>query len=140
MENDNELRIFLVDDDLFMLEKTKQQLFNAGHRNTRVFFTGSDFLDHLMEKPDVVFLDYNIGDITGFDILKMIKRFDPDIFVVMLSSQQSIRTAVESLKFGAFDYIIKGDNNDQIIENLMKRIADLRENLKRRMKSRTILF
>jgi DNA-binding NtrC family response regulator len=75
----------------------------------------------------VIFLDHHMDDISGFEVLKKIKRFDANIFVVMLSGQESMATAVDSLKFGAFDYIIKGDNALSRITDVMNRIVAIQE-------------
>jgi polysaccharide export outer membrane protein len=61
--------------------------------------------------------------------LKKIKRFDPNIFVVMLSGQESMKTAVDSLKYGAFDYIIKGDESFNRITDVITRITEIQVHL-----------
>ncbi|MFM1744416.1 MAG: hypothetical protein RLZZ630_353, partial [Bacteroidota bacterium] len=65
-------------------------------------------------KPSIVFLDYNLDSkvrqaMDGIDVLKEIKELDPQIEVVMISGQDKIDVAVNSIKYGAFDYIVKGE-------------------------------
>jgi DNA-binding NtrC family response regulator len=129
MEQAKNFKIFLVDDDAFNLNLTQHHLHELGYTNVSIFKNGTDCLNHLTEKPQIIFLDHHMEDICGFEVLKKIKRFDANIFVVMLSGQESMETAVDSLKFGAFDYIIKGDNAFNRITNVMQRITVVQEAL-----------
>ena len=88
------------------------------------FFTGKDLLDKLHEKPDVITLDYRLPDTKGSELLKKIKDFDERIEVVIISEQGDIETAVDLLKQGAFDYIVK--SND-IKERLLNTINIIRK-------------
>lgn len=126
------LRIFLVDDDLFSLHLYSGYIRNLGYGNLSLFQDGSACLNSLSNDPDIIFLDHNMDNLSGFEVLKKIKRYNPNIYVVMLSAQESITTAVESLKYGAFDYIIKGDNDYERIENVIYRIKGLQEVLKQK--------
>jgi DNA-binding NtrC family response regulator len=126
------LRIFLVDDDLFSLHLYSGYIRNLGYSNLTLFQDGSACINSLSNDPDIIFLDHNMDNLSGFEVLKKIKRYNPNIYVVMLSAQESITTAVESLKYGAFDYIIKGDNDYERIENVIYRIKGLQEVLKRK--------
>jgi DNA-binding NtrC family response regulator len=127
MESAKNFKIFLVDDDAFNLALTQYHLKSLGYKETMLFSNGTDCLNHLTNKPHVIFLDHHMDDISGFEVLKKIKRFDANIFVVMLSGQESMATAVDSLKFGAFDYIIKGDNALSRITDVMNRMVAIQE-------------
>ncbi len=126
-----DLKIFLVDDDTYYLHILEQHLLNIGCQNTQLFENGTDCLDHLQEKPDVIFLDYQMDTLTGYEVLKKIKRFDPNIYVVMISAQDQIKPVVDALKHGAFDYLQKGDNEPQKVKDVLQRIMDIREILDR---------
>lgn len=119
--------IFLVDDDPFFLALLNKQLVNSGYNKIRTFSNGADCLNALNEKPDVIFLDHNMDTLSGYEVLKKIKRYDPDIFVVMVSGQEDIKTAVDSLKHGAFDYILKSDNEMEKIVTVLDKVAHLQE-------------
>ncbi len=71
-------------------------------------------------------------NLTGMEVLKKVKRFDPNIYVVFISGQEDIFTAVEALKLGAFDYIIKGENDIQSIEKVLIKIKNVKEMLNRK--------
>jgi DNA-binding NtrC family response regulator len=131
MEPSKNFKIFLVDDDAFNLQLTRNHIECLGYTDVKIFKNGTECLNNLNFKPEVIFLDHNMDDITGFEVLKKIKRFDPNIYVVMLSGQESMKTAVDSLKYGAFDYIIKGDESSNRITDVMNRITEIQEHLER---------
>jgi DNA-binding NtrC family response regulator len=126
-----DLKIFLVDDDTYYLHILEQHLLNIGCQNIQLFENGTDCLEHLKEKPDVIFLDYHMDTLTGYEVLKKIKRFDPNIYVVMISAQEQIKPVVDALKHGAFDYLQKGDNEPQKVKDVLQRIMDIKEILDR---------
>lgn len=121
----NTKKIFVVDDDIFTSAIFKQHLQNLGYNDITCFSSGTLCLNHLQERPDIILLDHDMGDLTGFDVLIKIKRFDPNIYVVMVSGQEDMMTAIDSLKYGAFDYIIKGDDTTYKITKVMERIGEI---------------
>jgi len=131
METCNEFKIFLVDDDQFNLLFNGNQLAQLGYSDVSKFENGTDCLNHLTAKPDVVFLDHHMDDMSGFEVLKKIKRFDPNIYVVMLSGQENMKTAIDALKYGAFDYIIKGEEVPKRIKDVMLRITEVQAMLEK---------
>lgn len=131
MDASKTFNIFIVDDDPFSLNMTEQYIRNQGYENVTPFNNGTDCLNSLVKKPDVVFLDHNMDTLTGFEVLKKIKRFNPNIYVVMLSAQENMKTAVDSLKYGAFDYLIKGDKEEEKIANVLFRINEVQTLLKK---------
>lgn len=127
-----EYKIFLVDDDAFSLALYEQSLRNLGYQSIRTFGNGTDCLNALIEKPQVIFLDHNMDNLSGFEVLKKIKRFDPNIYVVMVSGQENMQQALDSLRFGAFDYLIKGDNEVEKMHSVLTRIDRIQEILKKK--------
>jgi len=78
--------IFLVDDDVLCLNLYSQFLKQLGYTNVHLFDNGNDCLESLDEfKPDIIFLDYNMDDLNGIDVLKQIKKFNPAINVFVIS-------------------------------------------------------
>lgn len=123
----SDLKIFLVDDDFYYLHILEQHLINLGCSNIQLFDNGPDCLDNLSEKPDIIFLDYQMDTLTGYEVLKKIKRFDPNIYVVMISAQEQIKPVVDALKHGAFDYLQKGDHEPQKLKDVLQRIKDVKQ-------------
>lgn len=120
-------KIFLVDDDAFHLNMAKHILNGLGQNDVSIFENGIDCLNDIHRQPDVVFLDHNMDHYTGYEVLRKIKRFNPNIFVVMVSSQEEISIAVDSLKHGAFDYLQKGLDMPEKIETTLNKITEFIE-------------
>jgi DNA-binding NtrC family response regulator len=127
MKNNTALKIFLVDDDKFCLSLYQLHLSNLGYNDVSLYNTGVECLNDLTIQPDVIFLDYNMDLYNGLDVLKKIKRFNPDIYVVFLSGQENLETAVNSLKYGAFDYLVKNDDVQQNIAKTLFKINQVKK-------------
>ena len=76
-------------------------------------------------------LDYNLPGMTGLEVLTKIREFNPDLPVVIVSGQQDISTAIELLKKGVYDYVIKDQDTKDRLWNITKNI---RENLQLKQK------
>jgi DNA-binding NtrC family response regulator len=119
-------RIFIVDDNQLTLAVYQKYLYNLGYTNVLVFENGTDCLNSITQQPDVIFLDYNIESANGLDVLKGIKESNPNIYVVFISGQKDVQTAITSLHFGAYDYIVKGENDTNRIKEVLDKINERR--------------
>jgi polysaccharide export outer membrane protein len=131
MELHTNSKLFLVDDEPFHSALVEQQLNNLGYKNIHTFSSGTECLHHITANPDIIFLDYNMNGHSGFEVLTKIKRFDPNIFVVMLSGQENLEAAVSCLKYGAFDYIVKNSGMGKKIDSVLQRIAVIQQELEK---------
>ncbi len=131
MDQLKEYKIFIVDDEILYLNILEQYIRNAGNENISTFSNGTECLNHLHKKPDIIFLDHNMDTFSGYEVLKKIKRVNPDVFVVMVSGQEKIKLAVDTLKHGAFDYIVKGDDVENKINDIFHRIVAVKNMLGR---------
>lgn len=104
--NSNPL-IFIVDDDPIFHRLIKSILNINNFTNILSCFTGEDCIERLSEQPNYIFLDYNLDGLNGLDVLEKIKSQCPNTHVIMISAQEKIDVAVNALKLGATDYIIK---------------------------------
>jgi len=99
--------VLIVDDEQSLARSAKAFLADHGYE-AEVAGTGEQALDLLATlQPDVVFADVRLPGMSGLDLLKRIRAFDPVIPVVMLTAYGSIEGAVEAVKLGAFDYVKK---------------------------------
>jgi two-component system, OmpR family, response regulator len=122
------LDVFVVDDDPMHNQMLKDQL--EGLNNVRVhsFSTGEECIEAVYnKKPEVVFLDYNLNNVNknalnGLEILERIKDDSPETEVVMFSGQDDIEVAVQTLKYGAFDYIVKSPSAFPRSENVVFKV------------------
>ena len=128
---ENQFKFFIVDDDVFFAKMYEQYLKNLNYNDIRYFDNGNDCLTNLNENPDIIFLDHNMDDMTGFEVLKKIKRYNPNIYVVMISGQENIKTAVDALKYGAFDYVVKDSNVCDKLTQIISNIVKVKEQLKK---------
>lgn len=114
--------IFIIDDDKFYTNILEEKLSNIGDFKIKKFHSGQACIDNVHEQPDIIFLDHLLGDTTGFEVLKEIKSTYPDIHIVILSGQKEMKVAIESLRYGATDYLLK--NNDDHKNKLTQIIKD----------------
>jgi len=112
--------ILLVDDEdtiRLFLEKT---LRDEGYEPITAS-TGTEAIEKTREHfPDLVLLDLKLPDINGLEVLKIIKEEVPDICVIMLTAFGDIETAVSAIKSGAFDFVSKPVNLEQLILTIQK--------------------
>lgn len=125
MENQKKVKVFLVDDDAFFLKSLEIQFLNQGGFEVETFATGELCIENLSKKPQVIILDYYLNGIEknamdGIKTLDKIKEFNPDIHVVILSSQDKIEVAVDCMHHKALDYVVK---NETAFLRLQKIIA-----------------
>ena len=121
--------IFIVDDEELILKSTKRILKKQGYEDVRIFNNGQDCVNALNQDPFLILLDYQMYDLNGFDVLRKIKRYNPNTYVIIMSGQSDIANAVDTLKFGAFDYIVKGDNDTAKLQMNFDRIFKLEEKI-----------
>ncbi|MGH7362253.1 MAG: sigma-54-dependent transcriptional regulator [Candidatus Methylomirabilales bacterium] len=99
--------ILIVDDERTLGRSIKLFLAEEGYE-TEVAEAGDKALECLDRlRPDLVFLDVNLPGINGIELLKRIKEYDRNIAVIIMTAYGSIEGAVEAVKLGAFDYIKK---------------------------------
>jgi polysaccharide export outer membrane protein len=125
-------KVFIVDDDNFNLSWYAKHVSDLGRYAVSIFDNGHELLSALIDKPHIIFLDHNLGVMTGIELLKRIKRFDPSIVVIFISGQDDMQTALNALKFGAFDYIIKGSGDLERITNVLLRVEEAQKHLGRK--------
>lgn len=126
---DRKLKFFIVDDDRFCAIACEQYLKNLNYEDINYFCNVEDCLNELHQKPDIIFLDHNTNDLNGFEVLIQIKRYDPSIYVIMISAQESIENAINAIKHGAFDYWIKDNNICEKINKTIEKILMIKEEM-----------
>jgi len=110
----SKIKLFLVDDDAIYLKLLEIDFQERADFTIETFATGELCLANLSDKPDVIILDYHLDGIdknamNGIETLDRIKGFDPNIPVVMLSSQDRIEVAVDCMLHKAADYVVKSE-------------------------------
>jgi len=108
------IKLFLVDDDALYLKMLEIDLLQRADFTIETYATGELCLENLTHNPDVIILDYFLDGIdknamNGIETLDKITTFNPDIPVVMLSSQDKIDVAINCMHHRAFDYVVKSE-------------------------------
>jgi two-component system OmpR family response regulator len=112
--NEKKILLFLVDDDALFLKSLEIEFSENTESIIKTFATGELCVENLSLNPDVIILDYHLDSIDktaidGLETLDRIKAANPQIPVIMLSSQDKIDVAVNCMKHQAFDYIVKSE-------------------------------
>ncbi len=101
------IRLLIVDDEKDFVEMFSMRLATHGEKVSSAF-SGSEALKRLEQGSiDVVILDIRMPGMDGMETLKQIKQHFPIVEVILLTGHGSARTAVEGMKLGAFDYLMK---------------------------------
>ena len=113
-------RILLVDDEVDFVEMLSLRLNEVGERVTPAY-SGRESLEILEQKNiDVVILDIRMPGMDGIETLREIKKRFPLVEVMMLTGHGTTETAVEGMKLGAFDYLMKPADFDELLLKLEK--------------------
>lgn len=114
MEIENKIKIFLVDDDALFLKSLEIEFLQHADFCINTFSTGELCIDNLSMGPDIIILDYHLDGINktamnGIETLDKMKALEPEIPVIMLSSQDKIDVAINCMHHKASDYIVKSE-------------------------------
>jgi len=125
-------KILIVDDELIMRESLAGWLERDGHEVTKTA-SGEEALKVLKDSRfDILLVDIKMEGMSGLDVLKQVRENDPEVSVVMITAYGSISTAIEAMKNGAYDYLLKPFEPDELgvlIEKITEYQAQARENL-----------
>jgi two-component system OmpR family response regulator len=108
------IKLFLVDDDVVFLKSLEIEFLQHADFTINTFSTGELCMENLSLHPDVIILDYHLDEVdkaamNGLSTLDKIKAYNPDIPVIMLSSQDKIDVAINCMHHRAFDYVVKSE-------------------------------
>ena len=114
------VKVLIVDDDSRIRSSLERLISREGYQ-TLVAGSGEAALDIVQkEDPEIVFLDFRLPGIDGLTTLERIKKVDQDLVVFIMSAFGTIKDVVKAMKKGAFDYISKPYNNEEIKISLLK--------------------
>src|SRR6201990_2760574 len=125
MKNHHSFKVFIVEDDVWYGSMLQHYLSLNPEYEVRRFESPRDFFAALHENPEVVTLDYSLPDCDGAEVLKKIREHNPDIRVIVISGQEDVATAINLLKNGAFDYIVKDDDTKDRIWNTLLHLKEI---------------
>ncbi|PKV64258.1 MULTISPECIES: sigma-54 dependent transcriptional regulator [unclassified Polaribacter] len=126
----NKYTIFIVEDDPWYSQILQYHLSLNPDYEVTLFSSGQECLSKMSLKPDLITLDFLLPDLRGDKIYKKIREVNPNVPVIMISSQEDIAVAVKLLKMGVSDYIIKDEATKDLLWNSIIRIRET-QNLKK---------
>jgi two-component system, NtrC family, response regulator AtoC len=116
--------IFIVEDDPWYGQILQYHLSLNPEYKISWFLNGQDCLDNLYQRPDLISLDFGLPDYPGDQLFQKIREVAPNIPVVVISAQEEISVAVNLLKMGVADYLIKDDATKDLLWNSIIRIRE----------------
>jgi DNA-binding response OmpR family regulator len=112
------IKVLIVDDEKDFTELLSERLETRGFK-TRIAFDGNEAISRLNEEnADVVLLDVMMPGKSGVETLKEIKNSWPITEVIMLTGHATVETAIEGMKLGAYDYLIKPTETDDLSQKI----------------------
>jgi DNA-binding NtrC family response regulator len=122
MKNLDQVKIFIVEDEPFFANLINFDLEANYYDGIKIFFSGEEAVENLVMNPRVVILDHQLPGMSGLEVLKKIKAFNPDIHVIFLSGQTGADVAISAFKNGAHDFIMKNETAFDDVRALLKKI------------------
>ncbi|MEK6693226.1 MAG: sigma-54 dependent transcriptional regulator [Nitrospirota bacterium] len=118
-------KILVVDDDRALRHVLIEILQKNNFLTLEASSSKETFEIFRRERPDSVLLDLKMPDMDGIEVMQELKKIDPDIPVIIVTAYGDIPTAVESIKLGAYDFIVKPPKFDKLIFTLKRAIEKL---------------
>lgn len=109
--------IFIVEDNPVYNKLVVNYLNSKKFSRIESFLSGEECMKNISMKPDIIIQDYLLEGMNGIEVLKATKKIHPQIEFIFLSGQDSVDVAINTMKHGAYDYIVK----DQMA---LKKMAD----------------
>ncbi len=105
--SDRENTIFVIDDDAIIRLSCEQILKKSGYK-VETFANGHEGIERLKEvRPPLLIVDIKMPELDGFEVIKIVRRIDPDVVIVVITGYATIETAVDAMKMGAYDFLPK---------------------------------
>ncbi len=115
--------IFVVEDNKMYNKLIVEYLTKHKYTNVKALFTGEECVDAISrgEKPEIIIQDYFLEKMNGVDVLRKVKQLNPEPEFVFLTSHEDMEVAVNTIKYGAYDYIIKDKITlDKVMDRVKK--------------------
>jgi DNA-binding NtrC family response regulator len=116
--------IFIVEDNIAYNKIVEFQLRSHEYTNIVSFISGEDCIKNIYQRPDIIIQDYKLQGISGINVLQRFKKVLPRCEFIFLSGQDNVDIAVNTVKLGAFDYIVK---NETALQRLLQKVENIIE-------------
>ncbi|WP_167604627.1 response regulator [Maribellus sediminis] len=128
MQQTKNPRIFIIEDSIVYKDLIVNYLKANKFSDISLYKTGDECMKSMHLKPDLIILDYISTGMTGLDLMLKVQKDHPEVDFIFLSGQNDVEVAVQIMKLGAADYIVK---NEKAPKNLVKSINSLITTTKR---------
>jgi DNA-binding NtrC family response regulator len=137
MAESNTYQVFVVENNTVYNHLVSEYLKKNGFSNVKSIISGEECVELVenKEKPDIVIQDYSLDGMNGLDVLKKVKKINPKSEFIFLTSNENMEVAVNTIKFGAFDYIVK---DKMALEKVVYKMRKIVQMLKLEEKNRQI--
>ena len=132
------LLIYVVEDNEMYNKLVTGVISKQGFNRVKSFRSGKECIKAVIggEKPDIVIQDYHLDDSTGIDVLLNVKKHSKFSEFIFLTANENMEVAVNSIKYGAFDYIIK--DNDVALKKVVNKVGKISTVIELRRRNRVI--
>jgi len=119
MEFSQQPVIFVVEDNVIYQSLIAKELETLSN-NIHFYTNGESCISELDKRPTVIVLDYNLdGKMNGLDTLQRVRDFDPNVYVILFSSQKGLNTKEVYLQYGSFDFLEKNSLSLRTLRNMV---------------------
>ncbi len=118
-------QIFIVEDDKFYAGVIRHALESRNFMNVKVLTSGEDCINNMHLNPEIILMDYMLGEnhLDGMETMKQIRKMGNAVQIIFLTSVDELEVATNTIKAGAYDYVVKSEAAIERIRNLIRRIT-----------------
>lgn len=130
MQEANDSLIFVVEDNRVYNKLIVSYLKTNNFTNVMPFYSGEDAINNLYRSPDIIIQDFLLDGMNGIEVLKKAKEMNTNIEFIFLSGQDNIDVAINTMKYGAYDYIVKDQMALKKLVNKINKIQSVNKLVK----------
>ena len=119
MKNIKHVPAFIVDDDPFWTEVLRQILAKIGFVKIHTYEDGESCLKNIHLNPGMIFLDYQMEQANGLDILKEVMGYYPGIEVVFCTAMENLEVAIAAMEYGSVEYLLKSNVTEELVVEIV---------------------
>lgn len=122
--------IFIVEDSVVYKDIIIGYLHTKKFKNLKTFKSAEDCLKNMTLKPDIIILDYSFEGLNGLELMKKVQEEFPETEFIFLSGQNSVEVAVNIMKLGASDYIVKNEKAPSALVHSIEHLLNITKKAK----------
>ncbi|OFX26435.1 MAG: hypothetical protein A2033_11375 [Bacteroidetes bacterium GWA2_31_9] len=136
METTNKIKVFIVDDDKLYSSLIRHRVTSQNIKDVTIFEDGESCISNLYQQPDIIFLDFELGDMIAPHVMENLKILCPFAKIIIISGQSNTQNLTECFRLGAYDYIQKNVHTLGKVEIIL---SELLESFKPKKKPENVM-